>query len=95
MNYVFSILYILYIKCTVSPTGLSNGICIDNKCECNAGYGGVDCSHECVNRCSSHGTCVADTPKGKNAEEYSCYCQTEWTGTDCSQRMYMHYRNFM
>lgn len=41
---------------------------------CQQGYGAMDCSVECPNRCSGHGDCLNGT----------CGCTDDYYGVDCS-----------
>ena len=51
------------------------GRCVDGLCECDAGYGGVDCSSLlCPSGCNGNGFCL----DGK------CHCEAGWEGHDCS-----------
>jgi len=60
-----------------------HGLCIDNKCVCESGYGGPNCAdvaggvvvHRCPNSCAGQGLCVF----GK------CFCNPGWTGTGCDK----------
>jgi hypothetical protein len=62
--------------CTNNCSG--HGTCNPPNCECNMGWGGVDCSiwfgPGCPNNCSGHGTCF----------EPNCNCDAGWGGVDCS-----------
>merc|ERR1719482_871623 len=52
-----------------------NGKCIDGKCWCKPGYGGVDCSLKtCPGDCGGNGWCFHGT----------CLCFPEYGGTDCN-----------
>jgi len=57
------------------------GLCVDNRCVCESGYGGPQCGevaggaliHRCANGCNGQGTCLF----GK------CFCYPGWTGEGC------------
>eukprot|EP00300_Choanocystis_sp_HF-7_P033114 c45409_g1_i1.p1 GENE.c45409_g1_i1~~c45409_g1_i1.p1 ORF type:complete len:758 (-),score=124.20 c45409_g1_i1:48-2321(-) len=72
-------------------------------CICDPGWTGPDCgsvmtppgSHfegqDCPNNCSSHGVCY----RGSSVIQPRCYCDTHYTGTDCSRlrSQYVNCRN--
>jgi hypothetical protein len=66
---------------------LGKGKCGVSNCECSTGWQGEDCSlPSCPgNDCSGHGTCIAATEKGNNADRDYCACDTGFTSNDCSQ----------
>ena len=50
------------------------GVCVDGLCECDDGWGGVECSSKlCPAGCSSHGFCMDGV----------CSCEAGWEGIDC------------
>ena len=52
----------------------SNGVCVDGRCLCDDGWGGIDCAERlCLGSCSGRGLCVEGT----------CQCDAEWEGADC------------
>eukprot|EP01091_Cochliopodium_minus_P018509 TRINITY_DN7530_c0_g1_i1.p1 TRINITY_DN7530_c0_g1~~TRINITY_DN7530_c0_g1_i1.p1 ORF type:complete len:613 (+),score=131.94 TRINITY_DN7530_c0_g1_i1:31-1869(+) len=62
---------------------LNRGKCINNKCICNSGWKGIDCSSiDCSsNNCSQNGKCLKI-----NGTE-TCLCNENFTGQNCSQKL--------
>jgi hypothetical protein len=78
-------------KCGVGDVCSANEICIDKKCTCKNGLGGVQCDIKviCANDCSGHGKCVL--PSGRDCTygncEGSCECLDYWGGESCDISM--------
>lgn len=60
------------------PRNCSNhGVCVGNRCTCDAEYDGDACEREiCPNNCSNNGEC--------DRSNHRCVCFTSYTGYDCS-----------
>lgn len=78
-------------KCGAGDVCSANEICIDKKCTCKNGLGGVKCDIKviCANDCSGHGKCVL--PSGRDCTygncEGSCECLDYWGGESCDISM--------
>lgn len=64
--------------------GVARGSCVNGRCECDIGYAGDSCQHECPNRCSSHGRCEKNMDSNSE-NSYHCFCESPWTGDACDR----------
>ena len=59
-----------------------HGQCKNGTCVCMTGWNGRHCTLPgCPSACSAHGTCVL------KRGDWSCQCEANWEGLDCSIRL--------
>eukprot|EP01132_Coremiostelium_polycephalum_P000613 gene613-762_t len=58
-----------------------NGKCLIDRCDCNPGWSGNDCSiddnYQCPEQCNNRGECISKV----------CFCETGWTGPSCKEQV--------
>ena len=52
-----------------------HGLCREQGCACEAGYGGDDCGVACPDECNGNGRC---------SEQGECQCEPGWFGPSCA-----------
>lgn len=66
----------------------SNGVCVGERCTCNAGFDGDSCEKPiCPNDCSKNGFC--------DKTNHRCVCNYGYVGVDCSQEKRKGYWTFV